>query len=682
MPAFALPHRSPVRRTAVAAFLLGLLACGGSSAPPTPPPVNTANVISVIDVTPATSQLSIGGTAQLTAVPRNSASVALTGRAISWASSATTIASVSPNGLVTAVASGMATITATSEGRSGTATVTVASGAPVASVEVSPPNPIALQGGTLQFTAEPRDSAGAPLQMRTISWSSADTLIARINASTGLATGRAVGSTTITATVEGRTGTRQLAVELVPVRRVGISPTGADLVVGGTRQFTATPRDSAGSALTGRTIAFATRDAGIATVSVGGLVTALAPGATVLRATSGARTDSVPIGVGVAPAAVAAIDVHPKRISLLSGASLRLRPLLTDAAGAPLTGRTITFESSNPLSVTVGADSVVRAVGVGSATVTVASGGVSSSMSVDVPLAVPEFAIDVRNIGPALSAPVADAFEQARIFWQSAVIGDLPDITFGVRTAGICGTNTPTLSTEFVDDLVIFARIDSIDGRGAILGSAGPCVIRNTPGQPASIAGIMTFDSADVSALVANGSLRDVIRHEMGHVLGVGTLWTINGCLSDATTATTTLDTFFSCTAALSAFEAIGGDSYVGGRKVPVENCASGVPSSCGAGTRNGHWRDAVFRTELMTGFLNAGVANPASLLTIASLADLGYVVNFGAREPYVVPGSTVAPRIVGGQGVSIPLLDDIRREPIGVLDRNGRVVRVLRVEP
>jgi hypothetical protein len=63
---------------------------------------------------------------------------------------------------------------------------------------------------------------------------------------------------------------------------------------------------------------------------------------------------------------------------------------------------------------------------------------------------------------------------------------------------------------------------------------------------------------------------------------------------------------------------------------VPVENTG-------GLGTRNGHWRETTFGNELMTGFLNSG-KNPLSRLTIASLRDLGYIVNLSVADPYKRP--------------------------------------------
>lgn len=94
----------------------------------TPAPVVT------VTITPASFAMSPGDTRQLTATPYDALGLALTGRSIAWSSADTTKARVNATGLVTAVANGATTITATSEGKSGTASVVIATGPAVASI--------------------------------------------------------------------------------------------------------------------------------------------------------------------------------------------------------------------------------------------------------------------------------------------------------------------------------------------------------------------------------------------------------------------------------------------------------------------------------------------------------------------------------------------------------------------
>lgn len=153
-----------------------------------------------------------GGQAlQLVAVTKASNGSALTGRVIAWTSQSVAVATVSASGNVTALNAGTATILATSEGKTGQITLTV-SPVPVSTVVVTPPTPSAFVGTTIQLTAEPRDSTGAALPTRPVTWASLDTARATVN-TVGLVSGRAAGAVTITATSEGRMGTVSVTVQ-------------------------------------------------------------------------------------------------------------------------------------------------------------------------------------------------------------------------------------------------------------------------------------------------------------------------------------------------------------------------------------------------------------------------------------------------------------------------------------
>ncbi|MEJ2548947.1 MAG: hypothetical protein P8125_14225, partial [Gemmatimonadota bacterium] len=131
----------------------------------------------------------------------------------------------------------------------------------------------------------------------------------------------------------------------------------------------------------------------------------------------------------------------------------------------------------------------------------------------------------------------------------------------------------------------------------------------------------------------AGGAFDVVILHEMGHVVGFGTLWDYLGLLADPTTPTGTVnDTHFTGANAITAFDAIGGGAY-SDAKVPVEN----DNVTYGGGSLNGHWRESVFNNELMSPSLNSAV-DPISVLTVESLRDLGYDVDETAADSYTLP--------------------------------------------
>lgn len=259
------------------------------------------------------------------------------------------------------------------------------------------------------------------------------------------------------------------------------------------------------------------------------------------------------------------------------------------------------------------------------------SGSLAPAFSSTIVLRISQFAIELRYVNDPTPAQRA-AFENAVERWRAIIIGDVQDIGTSSPISNICGTGQTFSGT--VDDLVIYVNLRAIDGPGQVLGSAGPCAVRPVasgsvnPNVPAI--GVMNFDTADLASLESAGQLGQVILHEMGHVLGIGTMWTDFGLLNGAGSDSSSFDGV----QAKGVWTSLGGTA---GTRVPVENCV-GVQQSCGAGTRDGHWRELTFRTELMTGYLNGGVANPLSALTIRSLQDIGYTVDLGTAEGYALP--------------------------------------------
>ena len=261
-----------------------------------------SSVVVTVTVSPAAPSVLVGAALQLTATPKDVNGNAITGRTLTWTSSVPAVATVSSTGLVTGMAAGAATITATCEGMSGKVDATVAAPAPlpVATVTVSPAAPSVLVGGTVQLTATPKDAGGAPLTGRVVTWASSAT-VATVSGS-GLVTGGAAGTATITATSEGKSGTAALTVTTVPVATVTVSPATASVAAGATVQLTATPKDASGAPLTGRTVTWASSAAAVATVSGSGLVTGVAAGTATITATSEGKNGTAALTVTAPPA--------------------------------------------------------------------------------------------------------------------------------------------------------------------------------------------------------------------------------------------------------------------------------------------------------------------------------------------------------------------------------------------
>mmetsp|Transcript_6358 Transcript_6358/g.10053 ORF Transcript_6358/g.10053 Transcript_6358/m.10053 type:complete len:366 (-) Transcript_6358:184-1281(-) len=210
-----------------------------------------------------------------------------------------------------------------------------------------------------------------------------------------------------------------------------------------------------------------------------------------------------------------------------------------------------------------------------------------------------------------LTSNTVSAYSTAVSKWQGLITGDVASISTSGLNSDSCARAYPAV----IDDIHICAKDEPIEGPGKILGSAGPSYLRSSDGT--SISGNMRFDSADVQGLITGGNWEAVILHEMGHIIGIGTLWDYNGVVTGSNPY-----------------------QYLGGNAINVWKndwqCSTDAPpveTDGGGGTAGGHWDDACMLNEFMTGYLSN--TNVISKLTIATLADIGYSVDYTQAEPY-----------------------------------------------
>jgi hypothetical protein len=254
-----------------------------------------------------------------------------------------------------------------------------------------------------------------------------------------------------------------------------------------------------------------------------------------------------------------------------------------------------------------------------------------------------------------------EVFEAAAARWERIIIKDVPSFTPTIEGGGPLPSffsEEPLVNVgETLDDIIIEVLLAPIDGPGRILGRAGPRFVRTD--DFLTISGIMQFDSDDLGFLDELDLFEEVIIHEMGHVLGVGTLWNVAPFGFPRTLLEGTVENpYFNGKMANVHWNAEGGTG-----ELPVEGIQEGP------GTRFSHWDEDILKNELMTGFLNLG-ENPLSRITAGSLRDLGYGTAVKG-ESYDLPKGTsgidISSSSAGGneQGLNIAQMEELLL-PIG----------------
>lgn len=441
--------------------------------------------VASVTATPATATIEVGATQQFTAGLHDALAIALSGRGIVWSSSDTAVATVDASGLVTARPYGggdsrTVTITATSEGRSGSATVQVTP-LPVASLSVAPDS-VAV-GDTQLLSAIVLDEGGASLWGRAIAWSSSDTTVAVVNGA-GLAIpvqrwDGVVRNVTITATSEGVSGSSTLTVLPAPVGSITIDPPSGTLASGATDTLVATTRTISGVILDGRTVSWASANPAVLAVDANGVLSAATvTGGTAVAVTVTATSEgfSAPAVFSVSPSPVASIAVTPDSVLLFPRMTAQLQVQLTNAVGTPLTGRAIDWQTSDPGVATVSAAGLITVpqytgIDVRTAVVTATSEGHADTVQVVIeptrvlsvsvsPVTVLMPAGTTQRITPVLRDALGDLLDRP-VTWTTSDAGIATVSDSGVVTIVGSGTATITASADGADGVVSVSSLDA-----------------------------------------------------------------------------------------------------------------------------------------------------------------------------------------------------------------------------
>jgi len=346
-------------------------ACGDGATEPTPTPTPDPSRPATVTVTPASAELTaIGATVQLAAKVLDQTGQAMAGAAVTWSSDATSVATVSAAGLVTAAGNGAATITATAGSASGTARITVVQ--EVSAVAVTPAADTLLAfGDTLRLSAEASDANGHVVEGTAFRWASADTQVAVVDSS-GLVTGIEPGEVAVTATAAGVSGHAELTVAPPVPTTVAVTPdTVAFTAIGQNVQLAAQVLDQARRVMKEVGVSWSSGDTAIAVVDSVGLLTAAGAGSTTVAAAVG---DVSGVAAVTVMQSAGSVVVMPAADTIAPGDTLRLIAQAFDENGHAVAGAEFNWLSSNVPVARVDDRGLVHGVAEGNAMITAAAG--------------------------------------------------------------------------------------------------------------------------------------------------------------------------------------------------------------------------------------------------------------------------------------------------------------------
>ena len=333
----------------------------------------TASAVPVtsISLDKTTLALAEQDTYQLTATvkPDNA-----TDKTVTWSTANAAIATVSDNGLVTAVAEGTTTITAKAGDKTATCAVTVSKKViPVTSVTLNKTSLALTEQETFQLSATVSPDNATD---KTVTWSSSNTAIATVS-DNGLVTAAAEGTTTITAKAGDKTATCTVTVskKVIPVTSVSLNKTSLALTEQETFQLSATVSpDNA----TDKTVTWSSSNTAIATVSDNGLVTAAAEGTTTITAKAGDKTATCTVTVSKKVIPVTSFTFGDDWFYVEKDHTLQL-PFQSSPTDA---NETLTWTSSAPSYVSVDQNGLVSGLKIGTVTITVKGSLVNATCKV------------------------------------------------------------------------------------------------------------------------------------------------------------------------------------------------------------------------------------------------------------------------------------------------------------
>jgi Pilus formation protein N terminal region len=511
-----------------------------------------------------------------------------------------------------------------------------------------------LVGDSLVATARGFNREGTVISLSTIVWSTPDSSIGSASPS-GVLRARNVGTVRLDALAAGAVGSRTIRVVPRPLRLRMQAPDTVELV--DEIQLLTQVETTAGVPLPEVAPRIAVSDTSIARAIPFDLararVIATRPGTTDLLAIVGRDTTRRRMVVKLTPLRSLTVAITPRVVGVGDSVPVALTAIDSTGRSVPTSGTAVGFEpagtmiyrNGHAIALTLGRVVIKAQNGTSLASDTLTAQGPS------------EFPLDLVDGDGQRPLPLRMllSMERVALRWRRVIRAAPPGDNVNL-VVGECRNAVPV--NQFITGVRVLIKLDTLPSR--IAGVGGPCAIRPN-GLP--LLGTISINYLALNTL-GDAKLDDLIQHEVGHVLGLGTIWSQGGFAPLVEGDSNAVDPIFVGRNAIAAFTAIGRSADFTGRRVPVQ-----------LGSR-GHWRFEVFSGELMAPALSA-TAQPVSSVTIGALRDLGWVVEPEAYDDFTLPSTafTGGARVQGASEPVWSLEGDVLRPQLMV--RAGRKVRL-----
>ncbi len=459
-------------------------------------PVNSI----VVELTPGS--VTVNGSSHAAATVKDIGGNTLTDSTVTWGTSNSDVATVAQDATVKGIASGLANITATVEGVTGSATIAVGN-APVANVATTL-KPQIFVGEHAQAAAALTDASGATLTGRDIDWVSSNPSVASVG-SDGSVTGVAAGTATITATSEGKSGAAPITVTavvtLVPTT-VNVSLSASTIGTTGNGTASAVVLDQAGNTMSGQTVTWSSSNTSVVTINPStGAYTAAGTGSTTIRASVGSLSGTATLTVVSSGPTHLAFITQPG--GAVSGVQLTSQPVvqLLDGSNSVVTSATanVTVSIFSGSGTLVGTKTLAAVSGVatfsdlklnGASTdrLMFSSTGLTSAVSSSISVTQLPASLVMRRqpsdgaSGTALATqPQVQVLDNAGLTYTGSSLAITASITSGSGTLG----GTTTVNT--FNGVATFSSLAVTGGGAFVLGFATTSPALNVSSNPINI---------------------------------------------------------------------------------------------------------------------------------------------------------------------------------------------------